>query len=314
MQKIIVLMIMMYCSYSVSCESRLLQYRTYGAPCSDSLIKAAEFGDKFRVSHLLAAGVPVDVTNQYGQTPLYLAAWHGYMPLVKFLLNNNANINHKTTMRNSVLHEALLRGHDDIVEVLIAHGADIHIRDNSGKTALHWAVATGKENIVKLLLAYGADSFISDNDGCTAFTIPISQVNKKRCSCKNNRCARIMLKVYTALYKHVDQNPPGKLYVAYQQALENGYYSLVEKCIIKGVKPHKEHVQLVKKIYIKKSNKKDTGVAPYRAIGRLLIGYLRYIDGVSFCKQSPISKSGICGMHGGKLPKDVINRINFYLS
>ena len=52
---------------------------------------AAGKGDIAAVAALLARGVDVDAANDRGVTPLYIAAQHGYLELVKFLLERGAN-------------------------------------------------------------------------------------------------------------------------------------------------------------------------------------------------------------------------------
>ena len=76
---------------------------------------------------------------------LIKASYYGNLPLVKYLVENGADI---TAEENAALRWASEKGHFDIVKYLVEHGADITARDNS---ALKWAIAFGHSEVVKYL-------------------------------------------------------------------------------------------------------------------------------------------------------------------
>lgn len=102
----------------------------------DRLLAAADGGDLERVKELLEKGVPVDVQDQHGWTPLMLAA---------------------------------LQGHDKTVALLLGQGADIEAQDINGTTALMAAASSGWLAVIKRLMKAGADMDVEDNAGETAF-------------------------------------------------------------------------------------------------------------------------------------------------
>lgn len=55
------------------------------------LQRAAERGDVRRVRAILEAGVQIDVENEYGQSPLFLAAWAGHADVVRELVHWGAD-------------------------------------------------------------------------------------------------------------------------------------------------------------------------------------------------------------------------------
>lgn len=71
-----------------------------------------------KVKRLIAAGVKVNQVDNYGNTPLHLAAW---------------------------------RGEEDIIKTLISAGSDVNKANKYGETPLHWAVENGNEKSARLL-------------------------------------------------------------------------------------------------------------------------------------------------------------------
>ena len=57
--------------------------------CRD-IYDACEKGKKEEVERFIRAGVGVNEKDNFGTTPIHLAAWGGYTDLVKLLLENGA--------------------------------------------------------------------------------------------------------------------------------------------------------------------------------------------------------------------------------
>jgi len=91
-----------------------------------------------------------------GFTPLMVAAYYGYTPVLKFLLENGANVdatdkNGWTALMYSASYDFI-----DSVKLLIDHKASLNIKNNKGHTALYYAEKYKYERIVKLLKEKGA--------------------------------------------------------------------------------------------------------------------------------------------------------------
>lgn len=100
---------------------------------------AAAAGDAHAVRALLDKGVPVDVRDAGGKTPLH---WAAYLDL-----------------------EASAKGAS--IVALIERGADVNARSNGGSTPLHEAASAGNVIAVKILLKHGADPLARNVRGVT---------------------------------------------------------------------------------------------------------------------------------------------------
>ena len=113
---------------------------------------------------LLASGADVNVTDNRGMSPLFLACEQGVLVFVKKLLSSGANPN-LTTTANYPLLVACQHRHHEIVKLLLENGADVQATDEDSKSALLRALQSlshGDSNpnlsTVNLLLDYGADT------------------------------------------------------------------------------------------------------------------------------------------------------------
>ncbi|CAB3361927.1 Hypothetical predicted protein [Cloeon dipterum] len=119
-------------------------------------------------SLLLDKGAAVNQADDFGGTPLILAASAGREEVVKLLLKHNANVNAKNQPGHSPLQLAASKGWKGILQILLAAGADVNAKDHRGATALHRAASLGKTAIVNVLLATpGIDISPVDADGNT---------------------------------------------------------------------------------------------------------------------------------------------------
>jgi uncharacterized protein len=106
--------------------------------------------------------------NTYKVSPLRQAARNGYLEIVRFFIENGAEIDARADDKATALTASCSFGQVDIVRYLIEKGADINIKDKDNDTPLNNACAKGRFDVVKLLIEKGADKSIKDNDGLIA--------------------------------------------------------------------------------------------------------------------------------------------------
>ncbi|MGD0801373.1 MAG: ankyrin repeat domain-containing protein [Terracidiphilus sp.] len=129
-----------------------------GAPgfCSP-IHDAARAGDLAKVQSLVKEHPELVMSKdeQYGQTPLHIAAFNGHKDVAEFLLANKADVNAKAKNGSTPLHLAAAKGNKDIVELLLASKAEINALDNEGWSPMHSAVVWNQKEIQDLLAAKG---------------------------------------------------------------------------------------------------------------------------------------------------------------
>jgi ankyrin repeat protein len=115
----------------------------------------------------------VNITNSSDETPLYMATYFGYLPIVEYLVESGANIHQvESKAKWNALHLAVKRGHTSVVEYLINEGVDWNAKTGYEDTSLIIACRFNKENshleIIKMLLTLGTDITLENVDGLNA--------------------------------------------------------------------------------------------------------------------------------------------------
>jgi uncharacterized protein len=84
----------------------------------------AREGDAASLAAYVDAGVPVDLTNEKGDTLVMLAAYHGHADAVRVLLERGADADRLNDRGQSPLAGAVFKGEEAVVRALVAAGAD----------------------------------------------------------------------------------------------------------------------------------------------------------------------------------------------
>lgn len=78
----------------------------------------------------------VNLPEDYGQTPLHLAAQNCHSNVVAFLLSHNATVDARGSDNETPLHLAAQEGCIDVVTLLLNGHAAINAKDKEGRTPL----------------------------------------------------------------------------------------------------------------------------------------------------------------------------------
>lgn len=97
--------------------------------CSDGDLKAVRVGLKDNPSHL-------NVTEHAGNTPLQIAALDGDTEIVKFLINQGADVHTKNVDKDTPLIDAVENGHFEVVELLLNAGVNPFQANSRGQEPL----------------------------------------------------------------------------------------------------------------------------------------------------------------------------------
>lgn len=125
-----------------------------------------------QVAELLATWpqTRTEVRNASDESPLMLAALKGFLPLVKKLVANDADVNKPGW---TPLHYAATGGHVPVVQFLLDESAYIDAESPNGTTPLMMAAMYGSPEAVKVLIQSGADLTLKNQQGLSALDFAI---------------------------------------------------------------------------------------------------------------------------------------------
>ncbi|ROQ62966.1 hypothetical protein EDD93_5697 [Streptomyces sp. 840.1] len=107
----------------------------------------ARHGDTDTLAAYVDAGVPVNLTNDRGDSLLMLAAYHGHAPAVTALTGRGADPDRANDRGQTPLAGAVFKGEDAVIAALLAAGADPTAGTPS---ALDTARMFGKADLLEL--------------------------------------------------------------------------------------------------------------------------------------------------------------------
>ena len=105
---------------------------------------------------LIEQNAEVDRRTSSNSTPLRAAVFDGHLDIVRCLVENGADVNARNNFNSTPLMLTCHNGHLDVASYLVKHGANINIQDNAGQSCLHYASKRGDVQLVCELLALGA--------------------------------------------------------------------------------------------------------------------------------------------------------------
>jgi len=119
------------------------------------LCTASATDDLEAVKKWVANGVPVNGIYDQGFTPLIYAAMHGRLPIIKWLLEEKADIGALTRDNRTALHFACRNGHTESALFLYREKAPTNIKDVLGRTPIGTAIEKDQKETVEALKAAG---------------------------------------------------------------------------------------------------------------------------------------------------------------
>lgn len=82
-------------------------------------------------------GVVVNKAEYQLRTPIYLAAFEGNLPIVKYLYSKGADPQLESKLSRTPLSKACYLGNLPVAEYLVSIGVNLCSKDSKGRTALH---------------------------------------------------------------------------------------------------------------------------------------------------------------------------------
>jgi ankyrin repeat protein len=118
-----------------------------------SFERATIDGNLRRMRWLHFAGAKINVASNSG-TPLFLAAGEGNLRVVRYLLDEGADVNARAQFSNTPLTEAVYNGSPAVIKELLLRGADVNAVAEDG-TALDVAIKRRNAATAELLRHHG---------------------------------------------------------------------------------------------------------------------------------------------------------------
>lgn len=100
--------------------------------------------------------------NSDKMTPLHFVSKNGYTEIVKFFIENNANVDVYDLKGRTPFSYALENGHLEIFKLLIETGINFDVPDEDMRTSLSYASEKGYLEMVEILIEKGADINTAD--------------------------------------------------------------------------------------------------------------------------------------------------------
>ncbi|KAK7078619.1 hypothetical protein SK128_002014 [Halocaridina rubra] len=141
------------------------------------LHRAAMKGHAQVITALVKGGSDISARNEWGNTPLHLAAAsNNNEEVVELLLHSvkgtteySSVLNALNNIKQTPLHRAAYCGHLNVVKKLLEAGASVNEKERDGYTPLHLAITKGISHIsiISALLDAGSDIYNINNFGNT---------------------------------------------------------------------------------------------------------------------------------------------------
>eukprot|EP00548_Thalassiothrix_antarctica_P000394 CAMPEP_0194130250 /NCGR_PEP_ID=MMETSP0152-20130528/1318_1 /TAXON_ID=1049557 /ORGANISM="Thalassiothrix antarctica, Strain L6-D1" /LENGTH=343 /DNA_ID=CAMNT_0038824695 /DNA_START=642 /DNA_END=1673 /DNA_ORIENTATION=+ len=156
-----------------------LQQRKIRRENEARLVEFSGSGRPQEVHQLLQMGIAANITNEYGQMPLYVASCNGHKDVVQLLLDWGADPNMVSGEGNTPLYAASWNGHTQVVQQLLDKGADPNRSSpEKDETPLFAACNNGQNMVLQILLKRGADPYYPNWEGRTAYDVASNQGRK----------------------------------------------------------------------------------------------------------------------------------------
>jgi ankyrin repeat protein len=114
-------------------------------------------------------GADINLQENHGKTAFMYAAENGYLRTCQFFKEKGADVNTKDKYGGTACIYAATYGQLHICQFLETSGAELNVQDEGGETALHYAAKNNHPDVCQYLLDKGVNLNAKDSRGKTAF-------------------------------------------------------------------------------------------------------------------------------------------------
>jgi uncharacterized protein len=133
-------------------------------------------GDKQKVESLLKT-YDINSTTKVGLMPLHIAIKKRDIDLIKFLLDQGADIEAQDDKGFSPLYYSVVMNHIPIATLLLSQGANPNTKNNIGNTPVHQMAHKNRTEMFELFTSYGVKVDIENNFGMKPINFAIEAGN-----------------------------------------------------------------------------------------------------------------------------------------
>uniref|UniRef100_A0A4X2LHS1 Ankyrin repeat and death domain containing 1A n=1 Tax=Vombatus ursinus TaxID=29139 RepID=A0A4X2LHS1_VOMUR len=136
----------------------------------NALLLSAWFGHLRILQLLVNSGAKINCEDKNGLNILHCAAQRGHVHVLEFIMEDleDVSLDQIDKLDRTAFHLAAEHGQLDTLDFLIGFGCDHGIKDKEGNTALHLAAKNGHSSVLQRIIELGLDLEEKNREGLTA--------------------------------------------------------------------------------------------------------------------------------------------------
>ncbi|XP_078007335.1 ankyrin repeat and death domain-containing protein 1A isoform X2 [Phascolarctos cinereus] len=136
----------------------------------NALLLSAWFGHLRILQLLVNSGAKINCEDKNGLNILHCAAQRGHVHVLEFIMEDleDVHLDRIDKLDRTAFHLAAAHGQLDTLDFLIGFGCDHGIKDKEGNTALHLAAKNGHSSVLQRIIELGLDLEEKNGEGLTA--------------------------------------------------------------------------------------------------------------------------------------------------
>ena len=132
---------------------------------------------------MLEAEADVNDADEYGSTPLMVAAQEGHMDVADLLIQHNALLDISKKIGRTAVHGAAFNNNGSVLNIRVDAQCDVNVVDNRGWIPLMPAAQERHNGVANLLIHYNARVVLSNGIGRIALHIAVFNFNQSLIKC-----------------------------------------------------------------------------------------------------------------------------------